>query len=140
MATTYADANDFKMYWGVDIEDRYEAEVNMLLTFAASNIQAALQSSGAINCSMDDWATTYLKNLNVILGAVLYYAPCWPHLTVEEKRLYMEFANEQLAQIRDGRLELCSGATGKDFPSIDWAEQAPDEFSAAKLINKDLST
>jgi hypothetical protein len=134
----WADANDFATYWNVDIEEIYEAQVNRLLDMASSNIYAALQAAGAGSCSMDDWATTYLKNLNVILGAVLYYAPCWPHLSVEEKRLYMEFANGQLTEIKNGTLELCSGATGKDFPSIDWAEQSVDEFSAAKIIVKDL--
>lgn len=134
----YADANDFAVYWGVDIDARYEAQVNRLLDMASSNIYAALQAAGASSCAMDDWATTYLKNLNVILAAVLYYAPCWPHLTTDEKRLYMEFANGQLDQIKNGTLELCSGATGKDFPSIDWAEQSVDEFSAAKIIEEGL--
>lgn len=132
----YADANDFAAYWGVDIEDKYEAQLNRLLTMAATNIQAALQSAGAADCAKEDWATDYLIQLNVVLAAVLYYAPCWPKLTTDEKRLYMEWANDQLRQIRVGELELCADATGKDFPSIDWAEQSVDEFSAAKIILK----
>lgn len=136
--TIYADANDFAVYWGVDIEDKFEAQLNRLLDLAATNIQAALQTAGAINCTLASWATDYLINLNVVLAGVIYYAPCWPHLTTDEKRLYLEWANEQLNQIKNGTLELCSGETGKDFPSIDWAEQAVDEFSAAKIIAKDL--
>src|SRR4030042_3585499 len=106
---TYANANDFAVYWGVDIDERYEAQVNRLIDLAASNIQAALQSAGALTCSKDLWALDYLKNLNVILAAVLYAAPCYPKLTTDEKRLYMEFANGQLKEIKDGTLELCSG-------------------------------
>jgi hypothetical protein len=138
MATTYADANDFAVYWGVDIEDKFEAQLNRLLVLAATHIQAALATSGAINCTLASWAVDYLVSLNVVLAGVLYYAPCWPHLTVEEKRLYLEWANNQLTEIKNGTLELCSGSTGKDFPSIDWAEQSVDEFSAAKIIAKDL--
>jgi len=134
--TIYADANDFAVYWGVDIEDKFEAQLNRLLDLAATNIQAALQSAGAYNCTLASWATDYLINLNVVLAGVIYYAPCWPHLTTDEKRLYLEWANDQLNQIKNGTLELCSGATGKDFPSIDWAEQSVDEFSAAKIIAK----
>ena len=134
----YADANDFAAYWGVDIEDKYEAQVNRLITLAASNIQAALQAAGAGDCSREDWADNYLIQLNVTLAAVLYYAPCWPHLTTDEKRLYMEWANDQLRLIRDGEIELCANETGKNFPSIDWAEQSTDEFSAAKIIAEDL--
>lgn len=138
MPTTYADANDFKVYWGREIEDKNEAHVNLFLTMAATPIQAALQSVDALNCSKDAYALTYLKTLNVILAAVLYQDLCEPHLTVEEKRLYLEWANNELSMIRNGTNDLCSGATGKDFPSIDWAEQGVDEFSAAKIIAKDL--
>ena len=138
MATTYADANDFRAYWGVEIENKYEAHVNRFLVMAASNIQAALAASGAINCSLASWATEYLKNMNVILAGILYQDLCTPHLTVDEKRLYMEYANGQLEQIRTGKLELCAGETGSDYPAIDWAEQSTDEFSAAKIIIKEL--
>ena len=132
----YADANDFAAYWGVDYEDKYEAQTNTLLTMAAANIQAALQTAGAGDCAMEDWATFFLKQLNVVLAAVLYYAPCWPKLSTDEKRLYMEWANGQLTEIKNGTLELCADQTGKDFPSIDWAEQSVDEFSAVKIILK----
>jgi len=138
MPTTYADANDFKVYWGREIENKNEAHVNQFLLMAATNIQAALQSAGAINCSLASWATDYLKMLNCILAGVLYQDLCSPHLTVDEKRLYLEWANDQLIQIKEGKLELCAGETGKDFPAIDWAEQGVDEFSAAKIIAKDI--
>ncbi len=138
MPTTYADANDFKVYWGREIEDKNEAHVNQFLTLAATNIQAALQSAGAINCSLASWAPDYLKMLNCVLAGVLYQDLCEPHLTVDEKRLYLEWANDQLLQIKNGQLELCAGETGKDFPSIDWAEQGSTEFAAAAIIAKDL--
>lgn len=138
MPTTYADANDFKVYWGREIESRYEDHVNRFLVMAASNIQAALAASGAINCSLASWALEYLKNLNVVLAGTLYQDLCEPHLTVDEKRLYLEYANGQLEQIRTGKLELCANATGSEFPAIDWAEQSVDEFSAAKIIIKEL--
>ena len=138
MPTTYADANDFATYWGVNYSPEVEDEINKILVMAASNIKIALQAAGAANCSLADGAADYLENLNVVLAGSLYVRECGPHLTTDDRRLYLEWANNELKMIRDGSNELCAGETGKDFPSITWAEQGVDEFSAAKIIAKDL--
>lgn len=133
----YGDANDFATYWGVDIDARYEAQVNRLMDMAAANIGMALASAGAFDCAKSEMSENYLMQLNCILAAIMYDAPCWPKLKPEEKQMYLNFANEQLGNIRSGKLELCEGETGSEFPAVGWAEQSVTEFAAAKIIQND---
>ena len=137
----YADANDFGTYFCIEIEQEHEARTNRLLQMASSNINVALQAVGACDCDYSDFAIEYLKNLNIVLTAVLYDCPCSPNLTVEEKRLYLEWATDNIAQIREGKLEMCDGYTGSEYPAIGWAEQAHTEFAAEEIIvNRVLRT
>jgi len=134
----YGDANDFATYWGVDIDARYEAQVNRLMDMAAANIMMALSTAGADSCTKSDAADNYLMQLNCILAAIMYSAPCWPNLKQDEKQMYLTWANEQLTNIRSGKLELCEGETGSEFPAVGWAEQGASEFAAARIISNDI--
>ena len=136
---TYADAGDFFSYWNMELPDEYESDLNRLLEMAASNINIALMSAGACDCDFSAHAVQYLVQLNCLLAAILYQNPCGPQLKPEERRMYLDWSTEQLAQIRDGRLELCDGHTGSEYPSVGWAEQALTEFAAVEIIrNREL--
>lgn len=134
----FGDANDFAMYWGLDIEERHEAQINRLMDMAAANIYQAMASAGMDSCTRSDTADNYLMQLNCILAAIMYYAPCGPTLNREEKQMYLDWANGQLENIRTGKLELCEGETGSEFPSIGVAQVASTEFAAAQIIARDL--
>lgn len=133
----FGDANDFAMYWGFDVDARYEAQINRLMDMAAANIYQALASSGQDGCTRAETADNYLMQLNCILAAIMYYAPCGPTLNLEEKQMYLNWANAQLENIRTGKLELCEGETGSEYPAIGVAQVASTEFAAAQIIARD---
>jgi len=37
-----------------------------------------------------------------------------------------------------GRLDVCSGATGADFPAVGYAQQAVTEFARAEIVWNDI--
>lgn len=134
----YADANDFSTFWQIEVDEIYEDQINRILEMTATNIHVARLASDACDCTLSDAAAAFLVFLNVLLAGILFQNPCGPRLSDEEKRIYMEMATENLNQIRDGRLELCEGETGSEFPSIDIAQQSVTEFAAGRIIANDI--
>lgn len=112
-------------------------QINNFLDIAAADIHAALAASGACDCTLASWAATLLVKLNIIEASAFYRCPCNTTLTDEVRQSYLEWATNQLELVRKGQLELCSGATGSEFPAIDFAEQAITEWNAAQIIFND---
>jgi hypothetical protein len=111
------------------------ASIEMYLDIAASDLHAALAGANACACTFATWANAFLAKLNVIDAAVYHGCSCGgPNLTDERRQSLMDWMTLQLDNIRTGKLELCAGATGSDFPSIDWAEQSSTAFAAAEII------
>jgi hypothetical protein len=105
------------------------------LNVAASDIHAALAASGACDCTLADWAEDFLVKLNIIDAAAYYECPCGaPQMTPERKGQLLDWMTLQLSLLREGKLEVCHGATGSDFPAIGWAEQTLTEFNTARII------
>lgn len=112
------------------------------LNITAGNIHAALAASGACDCTLADWAANFLAKLNIIEAGTFHVCACanpGQRMGDDERRLWLEWSTSQLEALRSGKLEVCAGETGSEWPSFDWAEQSTTEFAAGKiLINQQL--
>jgi len=131
----YANADDFQSVWGCEVNPDYESLINRQLDLSASQIHGALAAVGACDCSLASWATEYLKHLNSVIAALTLQGPCpCPNLTTEQIGVYSEWVNTRLEEIRTGKIELCDGATGTDYPAFGVAEIATTEFAARNIL------
>jgi hypothetical protein len=123
------------VYRIVMITAAQRSTIEHYLDVTAGDIHAARAASGGCDCTLASWAHEHLEKLNIIEAGIFHECPCGdPKITDEQRRLYQEFITDQLAQIRDGRIELCEGATGSEFPAIGIAEQTVTEFNQALII------
>jgi len=114
------------------------ATIEHFLDIAASDIHAAMAASGACDCTLASWAAEYLKKLNIIDAVLYYQCPCAkPHISEDMQKTYLTWMNTQLESIRMGKIELCAGETGSEFPAVDWADQGVSEFAQAQIIVND---
>jgi len=139
-ANRYADANDFATKFCESYDEDDESEVNRLLELAASNINAARAAQGACDCTLASWAIRYLIDLNCTIALVTFNCPCSTirALSAENRAVWAEWANNQLELIRVGKVELCDGETGSDFPATGWADQGVTEFARTRIIVNDV--
>ena len=133
---SFATVNEFANFWGIDCTAlEAQTAIEACLEITATNIHASLAAVGACDCTLAAWVLNWLKKLNIIEAGVMYNSRCGrPSLTDEAKRMFLEWTDRQLELIRTSKIEVCEGATGADFPSIDWAEQATTEFAARRII------
>jgi hypothetical protein len=122
------------MCGGADLTDPdvvllIEAKLDM----AASDIHAALASVGACGCTLETWAVTYLKKLNVIDAAVIQQCPCG-NMPDEQKQMWLDWLQNQFEGIRSGKIVVCQGETGSDYPAFASAELNYTEWSEAEII------
>ena len=109
--------------------------IELYLDVAAADLHAALAASGACDCTLASWAVGFLAKLNIIDAASYYQCKCGqPAMTDELRGRYLDWCSEQLAAIRDGRLELCDGETGSEFPAVGWAQQGYTDWATAEII------
>ena len=136
----FATPQDFADFWcldcfGTDAENILETS----LAVTASNIHAALAAVNACDCTLASWAVQFLKKLNIIEAAAFHNCRCAsPSLTDEMKRLYLEWSDKQQQLIREGKIDVCAGATGSDWPVVGWASQSLTERTAAAIIANDI--
>lgn len=133
----YATASDFNQFWclTLDLTDATTlAEVNSVLTIAASDVQSALAAVGACNCDASAaWVVQYLKKLNLIDAAVVYNCSCGPQLAPEVRRMWLEWLSTQFEQIRTQKIDIC-GLTGADYIAFGAAENNLTAWSGAQII------
>ena len=58
----------------------------------------------------------------------------------EMKQAYITWIDNQLGKISSGELELCDGHTGKEYPSLGWAQQGWTPWSTAEIIYNEESS
>ena len=135
----YADANDFGTFFCAPVNDDEEAQLNRTLRLAATRINMARQAQGACDCTLSATSVEYLKYLNCILAIAFYNCKCTNlNVTVEEKKMYMEAALADLELIQTGKIELCAGETGADFPWTGSAQQGWTEATQVQIIVNDI--
>jgi len=133
---TWDNGDEFRV---VTIDAIEIAEIEFYLDFAASNIHAALAANGQCDCNLASWATGYLQKLNIIDAAAYFTCKCAQgSLSDEQRKIYLDNINMILDNIRQGKLELCAGETGSEYPSFGIAEQSTTEFEAAQIIWNDI--
>jgi len=136
----FATPQDFADFWcldcfGTDAENILETS----LAVTAANIHAALAAVNACDCTLADWAVQFLKKLNIVEAAAFHNCRCAdPRLTDETQRLYLEWSDKQQQLIREGKIDVCAGATGSDWPTVGWASQSLTERTAAEIIANDI--
>lgn len=134
MATgvTWDDGDSYRI---VAIGAEEISTIGHYLGIAASDLHVAMAQTGMCDCTLASWSTGYLEKLNIIDAAAYYQCPCGqPNMTDELRGRYLEWCTQQLSLIREGKLELCHGETGADFPAIAWAEQSLTAFNTAEII------
>jgi len=131
----YACANDFAVFFCETVSADEEAQLNRTLRLAATRISMARQASGACDCTLSATSAEYLKYLNCILAIAFYNCKCTNlNVTQEERAMYLDAAMKDLELIRTGKLELCQGETGSDFPAVGYAAQGWTEANRAQII------
>ena len=132
----YATPDDYNQFWclTLDLSDPSTvAEVNRMLTLAAADLHGPLASVAACDCVSASWALDLLRKLNVIEVAVFYRCSCGPTLTADEKRLYLEWLDRQMEQIRQSKIDLC-GKTGAEYPAVGTVELNLTDANARRII------
>jgi len=111
------------------------ATIDFYLGVAASDIHAALAATGQCDCTLAAWGGAYLEKLNVIEAAAFYQCTCArPNISDEMRQAYMQWATNELQNIRMGNIDLCQGATGREYPAVGWAEYSFTEGNWRRLI------
>ena len=134
----YATAAEFETQWFYDFDLASDAdataEIDSLLAKAAGRIHAAMQASGQCSCTLESWATDFLKELNMVAAVVMFNISA-VRLSDDQRTKYNDYLREQLELIRTGQIELCQGETAKAFPAFGVAEIGLTDRNAARIID-----
>ena len=119
---------------GIDLEDPSQVNhVETYLDLAAADIHAALASVGACDCTLASWATSLMKKLNIIDAAIIHLAPCGNSMTDEQRRAFMEWIGKVFDDLVSGKLVVCQGETGSNYPAFGIAEINLTDWSDAEI-------
>jgi hypothetical protein len=136
VGVTWDDADGYRIVLLTGIE---RSTIEHYLNVSASDIHAALAASGACDCTLASWAPAYLAKLNIIDAAAYYQCPCGqPSFDPGQQAGLLEWASNELANLRMMKVDVCAGATGSDFPVTGWAQQGTTEFARIKIIADDI--
>lgn len=138
----YATPEDYNNFWKGFLDEadpEVVADLERHLEIAASDVHQALAAVGACDCTLADWANTYLIKLNIVDAAVMYRPLCGPKLNDDQMTAYLTWVNEQFKMIREGEIILCQGETGKNFPAMGIAEIAYTPQGAVNIINRRIA-
>jgi len=141
-----ATADQYRAFWCIDTPltpAELAAETAMIETMldaASADIYAAMSASGQCDCTLAGWAANYVMKLGVIEAAVIHNCPCGRALTdTAQRQMWLDWVTNELANIRMGKIELCQGETGSEFPALGWAEQTVTIANAARIIHNRIN-
>ena len=90
---------------------------------------------GACDCTLSEDALGYLANLNVRLAGLYHDCPCGgPNLDDATRALFLEVVSRELEDLRIGKMELCQGYTGSDFPAAEYVQYSWTGWNAAGIM------
>lgn len=139
MTATGVTWNTNDLYSANTLKLAERSTIDLYLSIAASDIASALASNGAYGCTLAAWAAGYLSKLNIIDAAIYHNCPCGaPTLTDDMKKTFLTWISTQIDNLRTGKVEVCAGQTGAEFPFVSWAEHSFNEFNAAHIIINDM--
>ena len=116
------------------------ALLEMALDMASSDVYAAMAASGACDCTLAAWATEFLKKLAIVDAVLLQRCPCVrANLSEAERPAWLDWVTGQLELIRTGKIEVCAGETGSEFPALGWAEQTVTIANTVKIISNRIN-
>jgi hypothetical protein len=117
------------------------AMLEMALDMASADVYAAMAASGMCDCTLASWATEYIKKLAIIDAVLLQNCPCVRPKSIsdEMRQAWLTWLTQQLELIRMGKIELCAGATGSEFPALGWAEQTVTIANTVKIISNRIN-
>lgn len=134
--------DDGDAYRIVALNGQQRGEIELNLNLAASDIHIARAASSGCDCSLSAAGRQKAAFLNIINAAAFYSCTCGmpavQALSNDTRARYQQYVQEQINQIRDGRLELCAGETGSDFPAVGWADQGVTGFAKARIVVNDI--
>ena len=132
---TWDNGNQYRF---VPITGAEIAKLDYMLDLSAASIHAARAATGGCDCTLASWASDYLAQLNVVSAAIMYACPCSEPIPDDRKQSMLDWLNNQLELIRTGKLELCAGATGSEYPAISYAEHGNTAWNSARIIYNDI--
>jgi hypothetical protein len=133
---TWDDGDEYQI---VPLDGNELAMIDMYLDITANDIHAALGAQGMCGCTPAPWALAFLAKLNIIEAAIFYNCPCAkPKISDDMRQSLLAWATNELSNIRMGKIELCAGETGAEFPYTGYAEQGTTEFAKVNIIVNDI--
>lgn len=132
----FATAEDYqKVFSCGSLSSDEAAEVDDVLEVTASRIHAVLAQTGQCDCDMSSWGLEYAKRLNIMEALITGRCRCGlANLSQEERDAIQAQLNLEYGQILSGQLDLCDGATGKDYPAADIIQQSHTPWNAGRII------
>lgn len=110
------------------------SSVSHYLEVTASDVASALAAQDACECSLSPWGAAFLMKLNIIDAASFITCGCMTKLSDTERQQYRNWMSAQLELLRTGKLDVCQGGTGSDYPAFGNIERAVTDFAAARII------
>lgn len=133
--TTTNQWSDGDVYQVLALTGREVATIEAYLDIAANDIHMARQANGGCDCTISAAAGEFLRKLNVIDAAIWHQCPCAkPNLSDTDRTAFLQWITNELTNIRQGKVELCEGETGSEFPYVAWAEQSWTPWAGAQII------
>jgi len=98
-----------------------------------------MAAQGMCDCTLAPWAEMFLAKLNIIDAAIYHKCPCArTKLSDDMRQAFLNWITNELTNIRTGRIELCAGETGAEFPYVSWAQMGTTEFAQVNIIVNDI--
>ena len=127
--------SDGDIYQVLSISGREVSTIEVYLDIAANDIHMARQANGGCDCTLSEASMEYLRKLNIIDAAIWHQCPCArPDFDDTVRLAYLNWITKELDNIRTGKIELCDGESGSEFPYVAWAEQGLTPWASAQII------
>jgi len=142
--TSYVTADQVAEFFcrlnGYNAEDPpFEEDVDRYIEDGAALINAALAQRATCDCTFASWATTLLRQMNLIAAALAIICPgCGESFSKDQRQYWSEWMNDKLTLLRTGEIEVCDGATGPNFPAYGVAQQGLTSHVRAQIIANDV--
>ena len=144
ISAMYGTAADYVDYWCITTPDELTVDqirmIESTLRRAAGVINMAVLAQGAGECPFSDSAEQMLRQIGYVMAAVAYNCRCGsPNLDTAEKQMWLNWVSDQLALIREGKIELCAGETGTEFPDVGVAEVGWTVFQVSHIRDNETA-